>query len=295
MLLRQVQARPLQGHHLRALRRRGDAAEGPPRAHGPHRPRRAGLAHLVLQGRSEPHRLPARHRSARAREGPLLRGVDRHGGRGREARQPTSPTSRTRSSAESERIYVDRDEALQALEVRLQRRRDYFLKGAEQGFDEDDDFWTRGLNNWAEEQGLPTLEDARTLVSGIFKELAKKITTEDSKKIRELVRDAAIRPDRKLSPRELEQVASAAEQILQAIRPLERQLDKATGLEEGRDHEAHPSRGRRADRRRRAERGGRRARDGRRRRRTSRRRASSATACSRTSSTRGRTARTSAS
>ena len=27
MLLRQVQARPLQGHHLRALRRRGDAAE----------------------------------------------------------------------------------------------------------------------------------------------------------------------------------------------------------------------------------------------------------------------------
>ena len=135
--------------------------------------------------------------------------------------------------AESERIYVDRDEALQALEVRLQRRRDYFLKGAEKGFDEDDDFWTRGLNNWAEEQGLPTLEDARTLVSGIFKELAKKITTEDSKKIRELVRDAAIRPDRKLSPRELEQVASAAEQILQAIRPLERQVEKATGSKKG--------------------------------------------------------------
>ncbi len=29
VLLRQVQARPLQGHHLRALRCRGDAAEGP--------------------------------------------------------------------------------------------------------------------------------------------------------------------------------------------------------------------------------------------------------------------------
>ena len=81
MLLRQVQARPLQGHHLRALRRRGDAAEGAPRAHGSHRPRRSGLAHLVLQGRAEPHRLPARHRSARAREGSLLRGVDRHAGR----------------------------------------------------------------------------------------------------------------------------------------------------------------------------------------------------------------------
>jgi DNA-directed RNA polymerase subunit beta' len=135
--------------------------------------------------------------------------------------------------AESERIYVDRDEGLQALEVRLQRRRDYFVKGAEKGFDEDDDFWARGLNNWAEEQGLPTLEEARTLVSGIFKDLAKKITTEDSKKIRELVRDAAIRPDRKLTPRELDQVALAGEQILEAIRPVEKQLEKETGSRKG--------------------------------------------------------------
>ena len=86
MLLRQVQARPLQGDHLRALRRRGHAPEGAPRADGPHRPRRARLAHLVLQGRAEPHRLPARHRAARAREGPLLRRLDRHRGRPREAR-----------------------------------------------------------------------------------------------------------------------------------------------------------------------------------------------------------------
>ena len=87
MLLRQVQARSLQGDHLRALRRRGDAPEGAPRAHGAHRPRRAGLAHLVLQGRPEPHRLPARHRAARAREGPLLRRVDRDRRRPGEARR----------------------------------------------------------------------------------------------------------------------------------------------------------------------------------------------------------------
>ena len=87
VLLRQVQARPLQGHHLRALRRRGDAPEGAARAHGSHRPGRAGLAHLVLQGRAEPHRLPARHRPARAREGALLRRLDRHERRRRGARE----------------------------------------------------------------------------------------------------------------------------------------------------------------------------------------------------------------
>ncbi len=108
---------------------------------------------------------------------------------------------------ESERIDVDRDEALAALEDRLARRRDFFAKGKERNFDEDDDFWVRGLNNWAEEQALPTLEDARKLVNGLLVELVPQITTEDSKKIRELVRNAAIRDDRKLAPRELEQVA----------------------------------------------------------------------------------------
>jgi DNA-directed RNA polymerase subunit beta' len=135
--------------------------------------------------------------------------------------------------AEAERINVDRDEALQALEGRLQRRRDYFVKGAEKGFDEDDDFWARGLNNWAEEQVLPTIEDARTLVAGVFKDLAKSLTTEDAKKIRELVRDAAIRPDRKLSARELEQVATAAEQILAALEPLFKKQAKAAGAAKG--------------------------------------------------------------
>ena len=90
-----------------------------------------------------------------------------------EKRAADLPTSRTRSRAESERIYVDRDEALAALEDRLARRRDYFAKGKEKDFDEDDDFWARGLSNWAEEQGLPPLEEARSLVGGIFAEVAR--------------------------------------------------------------------------------------------------------------------------
>src|SRR4051794_19337220 len=135
--------------------------------------------------------------------------------------------------AESERINVDRDEALAALEGRLQRRRDYFSKGKEKDFDEDDDFWSRGLSNWAEEQAMPTLEEARTLAGGMFPVLVGQITTEDSKKIRELVRNAAIREDRKLTQRELENVAVAAEQIRGGLKPLRKEQDKATGSKKG--------------------------------------------------------------
>jgi hypothetical protein len=67
--------------------------------------------------------------------------------------------SRTGVKAEAEQIDVERDEALAALEDRLSRRRDYFAKGKERNFDEDDDFWGRGLSTWAEEQALPPLED----------------------------------------------------------------------------------------------------------------------------------------
>ena len=136
--------------------------------------------------------------------------------------------------AEAERIDVDRDEALAALEDRLARRRDYFAKGKERNFDEDDDFWARGLSNWAEEQALPPLEEARTLVGGLFVELVPQITTEDSKKIRELVRNSAIRDDRRLTPRELDQlVRGSAEQIKAALAPLEKELEKATGSKKG--------------------------------------------------------------
>src|SRR5260370_16530443 len=123
--------------------------------------------------------------------------------------------------SEEGRIEVDKNEALAALEDRLARRRDFFAKGKERNFDEDDDFWVRGLNNWAEEQALPTLEDARKLVNGLLVELVPQITTEDSKKIRELVRNSAIRDDRKLAPRELDQAPSAADPILPSIHPLQ--------------------------------------------------------------------------
>ncbi len=135
--------------------------------------------------------------------------------------------------AEAERIEVDREEALAALEDRLARRREYFAKGKERNFDEDDDFWARGLSTWAEEQALPSLEEVRGLVGGLFVELVPQITTEDAKKIRELVRNAAIRDDRRLTPRELDAVATAAEQIRAAVAPLEHEAEQASGSKKG--------------------------------------------------------------
>jgi DNA-directed RNA polymerase subunit beta' len=150
-----------------------------------------------------------------------------------EARQKDLNDLEDKVKAESEQIYVDRDENLAALEDRLKRRRTYFTKGTERNFDEDDDFWARGLSNWAEEQGVPTLEEVRELVGGMFVEVAPQITTEDSKKIRELVRNSAIRDDRRLTPKELETVANVAIQIREALAPLYKQLAKATGSKKG--------------------------------------------------------------
>ena len=201
MLLRQVQARPLQGDHLRALRRRGDAPEGAPRAHGPHRPRRSGQPHLVLQGRSQPDRLPARHRSARAREGALLRRLDRDRGRRRGARQgPERPrgqgqvrvASRSTSTA-TRRSPRSSSGSSGAATTSPRARTRASTRTTTSG--------PAVSHNWAEEAGLPTLEEVRSLASGIFPELAGTVSTEDPKKIRELVRATATRGPTASSPR----------------------------------------------------------------------------------------------
>ena len=151
----------------------------------------------------------------------------------RDKRQADLADLEDKVAGESERIYLDRDEALSGLDDRLARRRDYFAAGKERNFDEDDDFWARGLSNWAEESGLPALEDVRGLGGKVFVELAKKITNEDPRRIRELVRQTATRDDRRLAPREVESVAAAALQIEAALAPLRGELEKASGSKKG--------------------------------------------------------------
>ena len=92
----------------------------------------------------------------------------------------------------------------------MQRRRQFFVDGSDKGFDEDDDYWARTLNNWAEESGTPVLDDARKLAGGLLAEAAKRVAGEDPRKVKELVRETAIREDRRLGPKELDNVAAWA-------------------------------------------------------------------------------------
>ena len=75
--LRQVQAPEAPRRHLREVRRRSDAHQGAPRAHGPHRARLAGRAHLVPEEAAVAPGHGARHDAARHRARPVLRSLRR--------------------------------------------------------------------------------------------------------------------------------------------------------------------------------------------------------------------------
>ena len=135
----------------------------------------------------------------------------------KEARDKAVPELEGKVEQEKQRLALDKEELLAALETRMQRRRQHFIDGSTKDFDEDDEYWARTLNNWAEEAGLPLLEDARGLANGLLKEASKRIAGEDPKKVRELVRDSAVRDDRRLDPKELDNVAgwaAAARELL---------------------------------------------------------------------------------
>ena len=157
----------------------------------------------------------------------IVTGVDH------EKRQADLADLEDKVRGESEQIYVDRDEQLSALDDRLKRRRDYLAAGKDKGFDEDDEFWARGLSNWAEDQMMPSLDEARSLAGAIFPELAKTVAGEDPKRLRELVRQTATRDDRRLAPREIESVGTAAQEIRTALDPLRGELEKASGAKKG--------------------------------------------------------------
>ena len=137
----------------------------------------------------------------------------------KEARERDVPELEGKVEQERERLKLDREEALAALEERMQRRRQYLIDGATKNFDEDDEYWARTLSTWAEEQGIPTLEEARVLAGGLLTDVAKRIAGEDPKKVRELVRESAIRDDRKLQGKDLAALSAWARRSARPDRP----------------------------------------------------------------------------
>ena len=96
--VRQVQAHEVQGHHLREVRRRGDARARAARAHGPHRARRAGRPHLVPEVAAVAHRHAARHDAQGPRAHPLFRELRRHRAGPDPAQGAPAPRRRTSTS-----------------------------------------------------------------------------------------------------------------------------------------------------------------------------------------------------
>ena len=147
VLLRQVQAHPLQGDHLRQVRRGGHPLQGAPRADGPHQAGQPRQPHLVLQGHAVAARHPARHQPAQPGADPLLRpvrGHPRRRGRAREGdrrastrRWPSAspPPSRwSRRSAPSSRAPIGdkRAEVEAAYEADVRRHDERFTARSEE-------------------------------------------------------------------------------------------------------------------------------------------------------------------
>ena len=151
--------------------------------------------------------------------------------------------------AESERIYVDRDEQLADLEKRLKRRRAYFADGQGEGLRRG-----RRLLDAAASRPGPRSRRSRPSRTRASSSAGSSSSSSRRSPPRTRRRSASSSGTPRSattasSPRASSSTSpSAAEQILAAIAPLEKELEKATGRQEGRDHQAHPSRRRRAAR-----------------------------------------------
>ena len=114
---------------------------------------------------------------------------------------------------EKETLLTDHDEQVVDIDKRRDRRLRYLADGAEDDFDEDDEYWTRTLNQWAEDNGREPLEAMRVAENGIFRDLVMKVG-DDLKRIRKLINDERVRPDRGGLEKDLPAVVAWATAVL---------------------------------------------------------------------------------
>ena len=135
--------------------------------------------------------------------------------------------------AEREQLEADRTEEVERVAERLVRRRAYFVSASEDEFDDDDEYWARMLNLWAENEGFDLIA-ARDMANGLLREVASKIEATDAKKVRELMHNLAVRDDRRLGPKDLELVAAVAGDALNALSDTLDSVEGGKGAEKGR-------------------------------------------------------------
>ncbi|MBM3680159.1 MAG: hypothetical protein FJW81_02340 [Actinobacteria bacterium] len=118
---------------------------------------------------------------------------------------------------EREELEREREEEVGRVAERLQRRRQWVATGSEDGFDDDDEYWGRMLNAWAEEQGYSLAED-RALAGGLLAQVALQLTDTTKKVVTDTIHRIAVREDRDLSAKEIEAVAAVAADALAILK-----------------------------------------------------------------------------
>ncbi len=107
----------------------------------------APVSHIwFFKGVPVAHRLPDRHGSQGAREGPVLRGLDGHLGRRRGARQGRARSSRAKSRRSSTPTRPRRSSRSRSCASPSTHRVEYLKSGKQTGFSDEDHLWADSLD-----------------------------------------------------------------------------------------------------------------------------------------------------
>ena len=119
--------------------------------------------------------------------------------------------------AERDELEAEREGEVGHVAERLMRRRKYIATATEDGFDDDDEYWARMLNAWAEEQGFSLAED-RLAAGGLLAEIAIQLTDTTKKVVGDTIHRLAVREDRNLTPKEIDNVAAVAADAIDILK-----------------------------------------------------------------------------
>ena len=119
--------------------------------------------------------------------------------------------------AERDELEAEREGEVGHVAERLMRRRKYIATATEDGFDDDDEYWARMLNAWAEEQGFSLAED-RLVAGGLLAEIAIQLTDTTKKVVGDTIHRLAVREDRNLTPKEIDVVAAVAADAIDILK-----------------------------------------------------------------------------